>query len=409
MKKYLSLLLVALFFFFHLPVYASLGPIHVKVGSTASTIPLSSDGGLLQNGNPIGNSFLATVQNVSEDDIFSSTQGYVRIGGKPYRGSVRFIKAGGQLHSVNIVDVEDYIRGVLPKEIGTSTPIEALKAQAVISRSFAYANWNKFQKYGYNLDDSTASQVYAGMSVESAMTDRAVYETKGQVLYYQGNVANTIFHATSGGETEAIEDVWGGNPLPYLKAIKDPYSLNTRNATWTATLSASEISKAFPSVGRPTFLQVLARSSTGRITSMAVVGTTGREMVTGNQFRMKLGSIKIKSTNFGTELPGESIAKPTMVMTANGVKPYANQNRITASGIKEASSIAILRGNGKRDRKEPSVYDKEIMTIADTITLNGRGYGHGVGLSQYGAIEMAKSGMDYRAILAFYYPGTDLK
>lgn len=409
MKKLLGLLVLIASFFISLPTFAAQGPIHVKVGPTASSITLSSDGGIMRNGSLVGNNFVATASNVSESDVFSSSLGYVNIGGKPYRGQVRFVKSGSALKSVNIVDVDDYIRGVLPKEIGTTTPIEALKTQAVISRSFAYANWNKFEKYGYNLDDSSASQAYAGMSVESPMTDRAVAETRGQILYYKGDVANTIFHATSGGETEAIEDVWGGNPYPYLIAIKDPQSVNTRHATWTAILSSGDIQRAFPSVGRPTALEVLERSSTGRIKSMAVVGTAGREVVTGNQFRMKLGSIKIKSANFGTNKIARTSEKPLTVMTSKGVKPYANERIITAKGIRTGNADSIIRANGQSKAVGQVSSFSDVMPISGSITLNGIGYGHGVGLSQYGAINMAKSGMNYRQILSFYYPGTELR
>ena len=409
MKKILSLLAFFAVLVMGAPVFAQSEPIHVKVGPTSSRITLSTDGSLMKNGSPVGSSFTATASNVSDADVFSSTAGYISIGGKPYRGSVRFVKSGGQLKSVNIVDVDDYIRGVLPKEIGTTTPIEALKVQAVVSRSFAYANWNKFAKYGYNLDDSSASQAYAGMSVESPMTDRAVAETKGQILYYQGEVANTIFHATSGGETEAIEDVWGGNPSPYLKALKDPYSLNTRHATWEATLSSADIRRAFPAVGQPTSLEVSERSSTGRIKSMAVVGTSGREVVTGNQFRMKLGSIKVKSANFGTEARASIAERPLTVITSTGIRPYAKDRIISAAGIRAGSADSVIRANGLESASAQTATYNDVMPIRGSITLKGTGYGHGVGLSQYGAIEMAKAGKDYKAILSFYYPGTELR
>lgn len=409
MKKILSLLAFVAVLVMGAPVFAQSEPIHVKVGPTSSSITLSTDGSLMKNGSPVGSSFTATASNVSDADVFSSTAGYISIGGKPYRGSVRFVKSGDQLKSVNIVDVDDYIRGVLPKEIGTTTPIEALKVQAVVSRSFAYANWNKFAKYGYNLDDSSASQAYAGMSVESPMTDRAVAETKGQILYYQGEVANTIFHATSGGETEAIEDVWGGNPSPYLKALKDPYSLNTRHATWEATLSSADICRAFPAVGQPTSLEVSERSSTGRIKFMAVVGTSGREVVTGNQFRMKLGSIKVKSANFGTEARARAAERPLTVITSTGIRSYAKDRIISATGIRAGSTDSVIRANGLESASAQTATYNDVMPIRGSITLKGTGYGHGVGLSQYGAIEMAKAGKDYKAILSFYYPGTELR
>ncbi|MDD7363354.1 MAG: SpoIID/LytB domain-containing protein [Peptoniphilus sp.] len=409
MKKWLSAILMSCILLVSQGVYASGEPIHVKIGPTSSSVQLKSDGGVLKNGASVGSAVDVTASRVSEGDVFSSPNGFLVVNGKPYRGSVRFQKRGSSLETINIVDVDDYIRGVLPKEIGTSTHIEALKTQAIVSRSFAYFNWNKFAKQGYNLDDTTASQAYAGMSVESKNTDRAVFETRGELLYYKGSVANTIFHATSGGRTESIEDVWGGNPVPYLKSMPDPYSIETNHSTWKATFKKSDFSRRFPEIGTPKAIRVIDRTQGGRIKTLELVGTSGSKKMTGNQFRMQMGPVTLKSTDFDTS----PIDRPTgeeqpAVITASGTVPLGNQSIISSTGIVPFIRSTILTASGVKPfaGEKAAASASDYMVLGDSTTFYGRGYGHGVGLSQYGAINMAESGMGYKDILMFYFPGT---
>lgn len=427
MKK-LALLLVGIFILgLSTPIYASQpADISVKIGATRSSVRLESTNGfeLIQsNGKKIRIS-TATLQlsPYGQDQIqVKSAQGEYKIeenvdriqpqnnnasvDGKRYRGSFYFINSGNLLSVVNQLPVEEYLKGVLPKEIGTSTNREALKAQAVVSRSFAYANYNKFLKNGYNLDDTTSSQVYGGMDVESEATNQAVEATRGQVLYYGDSIANTIFHATSGGKTEAIEDVWGGNSIPYLKVQEDPYSVNTRNSTWEATISKSELNNKYSGkVGEVTGFKILERTSSNRIRWIEITGTNGSYKISGNQFRLDLGAVKIKSTDFTVNGQGSTLSE--QVITSTGRKTFNGLERIiSATGITERSSQTILTANGQR--KIQMAKAEEIQ--GEEFYLQGRGYGHGVGMSQYGAINMGNDGKDYRYILGFYYPGTEIR
>lgn len=282
--------------------------------------------------------------------------------------------------------------------------------QAVISRSFAYANWNKFEKQGYNLDDTSASQAYAGMSVETKNTNLAVDETRGQVLYYGNEVANTIFHATSGGTTESIEDVWGGNGVPYLKSMADPHSVKTHNSQWKATYKKSELNRIFSEVGDVRAIRVIDRSSSGRIKRLAVEGSRGIKEMTGNQFRMRMGSVRFKSTDFQTSALETPMQETTgTAITANGMTPITQQHAITSEGLVAVAGQNVLTVNGIQSVDTQKQPGDSLMDISGDTTFYGRGYGHGVGLSQYGAINMAKKGMGYREILAYYYPGTHIQ
>ena len=412
MRKYLVYILAICFLLFGYVEngFAAGEPIHVKIGPNRSSVTLASPTGIYKNGQYLGNTTTVTGNNVSGSDKFSSPAGYVTVQGKDYRGCVRFISNGSSLATVNIVDVEDYVKGILPKEIGASTTMEALKVQAVISRSFAYANWNKFEKQGYNLDDTSASQAYAGMSVETDNTNKAVDDTRGEVLYYGSDVANTIFHATSGGVTESIEDVWGGNGVPYLRSMADPYSIKTNHSEWSAIYKKAELNRIFPEVGDVCGIRVLERSSSGRIKRLAVEGSRGTKEMTGNQFRMRMGSIKLKSTQFQTN-PLETEAQVTAVtaITANGTAPVTQKHAITSDGLVAIDVQNILTADGIQSIETQGQSMDSYMAISGDTTFYGRGYGHGVGLSQYGAINMAENGMGYRDILAYYYPGTHIQ
>ena len=129
--------------------------------------------------------------------------GTVLIGNSEYRGSARFLHNDSGLTVMNYLDLEDYLKGVVPGEMPSSWPTEALKAQAVCARNYAVTNWNKFQKYGFNLDDTTQSQVYLGVKGEKPETNRAIEETKHIFLTYHGEPATTFFYSSSGGHTES--------------------------------------------------------------------------------------------------------------------------------------------------------------------------------------------------------------
>ena len=155
----------------------------------------------------------------------------VSIFGKRYRGGLKFLKNTSSITVVNYLNVEEYLMGVIPNEMSPSWNIEALKAQAVAARSFAYSNYSKFTPYGFNLTPDTRSQVYGGYDTENERSNQAVAQTKGIVGYYNGKIAQLIYNASSGGKTESSTNVWGGN-IPYLVAQNDPYSVNNPYQNW---------------------------------------------------------------------------------------------------------------------------------------------------------------------------------
>ncbi len=291
-----------------------------------------------------GNNF--KLANFPQDGAFlisSDSPIYVDNIKRNYRGSISFRVNDKKMDIINNVEIDNYLRGVLPKEMSPEFPMESLKAQALCSRSFAINNYNKFIKKGYNLDDTTRSQVYYGKDVEEKSTDKAVKETLGEVIKYDGKIAETIFCASSGGYTVASSEAWGGNFVPYLISKEDPYS----TYTWNYTLKDSDLKKL--NLCDASGVNLELTDSSKRVKNIIFNTSKGDVAIKAKDFRQKLGNTIIKSTLFDIE---------------------CNNNK---------------------------------------ITVKGKGYGHGVGMSQYGAVEMAKKGNNYNDIIGFYFPGTNIE
>ena len=293
--------------------------------------------------NILGNNF--KLQNFPQDGAFLITSDspiYVDKIKRSYGGSISFRVNNKKLDIVNRINIDEYLKGVLPKEMSPEFPMESLKAQALCSRSFAINNYNKFIKNGYNLDDTTRSQVYYGKDVEEKSTNEAVESTLGQVIKYKGKVAETIFCASSGGYTVASSEAWGGNSVPYLISKEDPYSTHP----WKYELKASDLKKLNLTDIKDVKLDL---KDSKRVNNLIFSTSKGDVKVNANDFRKKIGNTIVKSTLF------------------------------------------------------------DVNVAANKVTVNGKGYGHGVGMSQYGAVEMAKKGNNYKDIIDFYFPGTNIE
>lgn len=269
-----------------------------------------------------------------------SSDSPISIGKRSYRGNISFRINNSKLDIINNIELEDYLKGVVPKELSASYPKEALKAQAIVSRSFAMANLNKYKKLGYDLNDTTSCQVYQGFSAEEEKSNKAVDYTKGMMIYFDNNVINAIFGASSGGFVADVSDVWGGKKIPYLTAFEDPYS----KYEWNFEVKNEDLNNY---LGREVnSLEIKDLDSSGRVKKLIL---NGIDEITASELRNKLGNSKFKSTNFTIE----------------------------------KTDLGFI--------------------------FNGKGYGHGVGFSQYGAVEMAKLGFKTEDILKFYFKGTEVR
>lgn len=264
--------------------------------------------------------------------------GYVWIGDRWYRGETQLIHDGSDLTVINQVELEKYLYSVVGGEMPTSWPQEALKAQAVAARSYAMYKQKRSRNQLYDLYSTTASQVYKGVSSETPSTLEAVNSTKGQVLTYGGEVILAVFHSSSGGYTENVEDVWT-RPLPYLRGVVD-YDQTAPVYQWQKVLSGREIGQRLGNMGTVRSLLPQGRTPQGRVTNLKVVSNRGTKTITGNEFRKALN---LRSTLF------------------------------------------------------------QINDQGGQFIISGRGFGHGIGLSQWGAYYLATQGANYRQILGHYY------
>ena len=304
--------------------------------------------------------------------IEPSEGGYVWIGDHWFRGRAAVIPAANGVTAVNYVDLEQYLYSVLGKEMGKGWPVEALKAQAVAARSYALYQRQQGGKGAYDLGNTQAWQVYEGIGDESLGTQTAVNTTAGQVLTYKGQIIEAVFHSSAGGCTENVEDVWV-QALPYLRSVKD-YDETSSVAHWSETFTRDQLSARISGVGDVLTFEPERSSGCGRIKSMRVTGSKGQRSISGDALQSALG---LKSTLF-------QIAA-IKFSTVETVEPAPTESP-SADVPKEKSSQTV-----------PSVFQ-----------VDGRGFGHGLGLSQYGALTLSQQGKNYQQILLHYYQNTTL-
>jgi stage II sporulation protein D len=214
----------------------------------------------------------------------------IKIAGKGrYRGSLVASASGGGLQVINKLPLEDYVRGVVPNEVPSSWPAEALRAQAVVARSYGTATERSgpFDHY-----DDTRSQVYGGFDSETKATNKAVAATRGEVVKYRGRTAVTYYFSTSGGRTENSEFGFsGGERVPYLKSVKDPYDDASPVHSWTETYSDEEMESELTALfsGKLQRIEIIETGKSPRIVRARIVGSSGSETITGDTLRARLG------------------------------------------------------------------------------------------------------------------------
>ena len=347
--------------------------------------------------------------NVATEAISGTTN----FDGYNYYGAFGFnAESSGKLTVINYANIEDYVKGVLPYEMSASWPIEALKAQAVCARSFVLGNLNKHKSYGFDVCNTTNCQVYHGTERADANTNSAADQTKGQILMYDGKLAVGYFFSSSGGATENNENVWGGTPIPYLRGVNDIYedasasSKNTWSVTFTAEQIASKLKSAGYSIGTVADVKVTKRTEMDNVNEVTVTDTTGKSVVIKNdKVRTVFGLNSIRytingddsssggNTNGGVYVNGSSVADGGFyAIGANGAKTY----------IGSVNGKTALTGSGT---SKVTVSSSTKATTSNTYTFSGTGWGHNVGMSQYGARSMAKMGFNYTDILKFYFTG----
>jgi len=272
------------------------------------------------------------------------------VNGAPYSGDIFIHEKQGLLSVVNAVDVEKYLEGVVPSEMPSSWPMEALKTQAVISRTYALYQKKKSKNKEYDIVASVMGQVYKGKSAGHPRTDEAIAQTKDIVVTYEGELAQTFFHSTSAGPTENAQERWGID-LPYLKGVSCPFDQDSPYYRWKREIPLADIEKALVGQGvkMVSTLTPLHYSKAGRILTVRILHPGGETLFGGEDLRRLLGYQTLRSTNF------------------------------------------------------------TIDSFGSMLKISGMGWGHGVGLCQWGTKVIAERGFTFDEIIPYYFPGVDVQ
>ncbi len=279
---------------------------------------------------------------------------YIKVRGIRYRGQIDIAchNLNDGLQVVNYIPLEDYIQGVVPNEVPSSWPMEALKAQAIAARTFALYKMSGRHGQPYDLDASTNSQVYRGWDSEKEKSNLAVKHTRGLVAIYQSKFIAAFYHSNCGGRTDNVRNVWGSD-IQYLNGGVCGFCDNNHHSRWTFEIPKAEIGARLRRHNIPVSeiqnLEIQGRDSSGRVLNIRLGHTGGSENLKASAFRMIIGADRIRSTNFYIKDQGRS------------------------------------------------------------LEFNGKGWGHGVGLCQEGARGMARAGYACNEILKHYYTGIEIR
>lgn len=268
--------------------------------------------------------------------------GPVMIAGKRYRGTIVLRRFGGSVRAIDDIALEDYVRGVISWEMPASWEAGALGAQAVAARSYALAesrNDGQFDVY-----PDTRSQMYGGVAAEKPTTDAAVAATANKVLTYKGKIATTFFHASSGGRTADVEDIWNGSPVPYLVAVDDPGDVISPYHRWTPRVfTATGLGKLLGT--GPVRTIAIRRNGSGRVASVTVTTARGASRtLTGSQARSQA---TLRSTWFSLRLL--DLRKATR--TSSGFRVLARTSpdgKVGLEGLVDGSWVRLKTKQSKR-------------------------------------------------------------
>jgi len=306
-----------------------------------------------------------------------SADGLIRIGEREYRGSALVRVAGpGRVTAINLVEMEAYLLGVVPYEIGRVGPelLEASKAQAVAARTYAMRYMGRREQLGFDVFATVQDQVYGGAAGEHEPVSRAVRETAGEIITYAGEPIEAFYHSTCAGQTAAIEEVWNEAPRPYLVSVVDvdpatglAFDVTSNRFHWTERWTAEQL--------RDIFNRTLADSLPAGVRD---VGEIREIEVLRRTHSGRIGMMRITTSNATFHVGGDRVR--WIFLRPEG---------------------AILNSSKFDVRVE-----RDARGAAREIVAEGGGWGHGIGMCQVGAMGRARAGQDYRTILGTYYPGT---
>lgn len=375
-------------------------------------------------------------------------EGFLEVDGKQYRGTIRIVPDSGGITVVNALPIEEYLRGVVPREIPCSWHMEVLKAQAVAARTYAVNRMGQFPDRSFDVYGTVADQAYGGVNCETERSDEAVKATRGLVMTHEGEPIIAYYSASAGGcTTDPVDSK--GYELPYLRSVISPDEESHR---WTIEVPSSELARvcknAGHNIGVPKTIRILDYAPSGNVRTVEVKGSKGTAVIRATELRRLLGYGRMKSTRFG--FGDESMIPPITVAPGDGAGGKMVREVLSKVLLKLGSGYyPVLSGDGIVDTKiglavvigaagksylgsesyavgyeftsaeypaQPEPFETvtdsheclEPFAVGNGVTFVGTGYGHGMGMSQHGAKALAESGWDFRKILQHYYYHIDL-
>ena len=335
-----------------------------------------------------------------------------------YYGGFSFLrKTGDKLTTVNYVNVEDYVKGVVPWEMSASWPLEALKAQAITARTYLMANLTKHKTLGFDICNTAECQAYHGNSRANANSDMAVDQTAGQYLTYQGELCETYYTSSDGGATENSENVWTAT-IPYLRGVVDPYEKDIESIPsqyhYTVSYTPSQLAQRLRDRGsncsdiasiRMTFTDV------GNVKSITFTDTRGRNFTFSKSDTR--GVTGCRSQRFTVNGLGP-VQSAGYCVNGQTVDSLSGLYAVGSGGVDVLPSgdLYVITGQGEIGKLGDGgvgVNDSVGPDASGKFVFSGTGWGHNVGMSQWGAYSMALNyGMTCEEILRFYYTGTEV-
>lgn len=390
-----------------------------------------------------GNSDTYTVTNTKTDKIIFEYQTGSKFGVMPkgeitwtkgyryYGGFEYYRQYGGDITVINVVSMQDYVKGVIPYEMSSSWHIEALKAQALCARSYGFNNMNKHSKYGFDLCNDVDCQVYRGTSQANTNTDLAVDSTNGQYISYNGAIATAFFHSSDGGATENSENVWV-TAIPYLIGVIDPYEKPGESSmgVWSTTITNQQIASILSSKGYSisgvSDMYVSKYTDLGNVYTLTVKDTSGKLYNFNKESARTILSSSANGISINSTRYRINATMPTIETVSTGSSSvYINDQSVSSStsywilGNDGSSNVTSLNGMNVLTSSGIDVIEQAqeyklgtstpISTNSGTYVINGRGWGHNVGMSQYGAKAMAEMGFKAEEIVTFYFTNTNVE
>jgi len=337
---------------------------------------------------------------------------FVGLGASTFRGVIEFLVTGRLLTAVNVLSIEEYLYGVVPQEMYPTFHIEALKAQAVAARTFTYNQIRdgRHAAQGFDLCDSTHCQVYQGANTEHEATTRAVHETSGLMLFHEGETILAVYFSSSGGATDNSEDVWF-EALPYLRSVNEIAEhepmIWTRTFTWQELTTAAQ--NAGANIGMVNGASVSRKSASGRVAELTLHGANGNWTLRRESIRHFFAPIggSLHSNNFRiVGAAHTTIGVNTSDGESDRFAPLGHLQALDHRGAISQVHMAYIF-DGETMRRVNSI--PIVARGGSGITLEGRGWGHGLGMSQRGAEGMARLGYTFIAILTHYYTGVEVR